>query len=75
MPTFYLFEGIKICLYFGDHNPPHFHAFYGEYEVLIDIKNATLLKGDMPKKQLNKIIQFAGEKESELLEIWENLQS
>lgn len=73
MPTFYLFEGIKICLYFEDHNPPHFHAFYAEYEILISIKSKEVMEGEMPKKQLKKIMSFAKSNEAELLEIWDEL--
>ena len=32
MPTFFIIEGVKICLFFDDHNPPHFHALFAEYE-------------------------------------------
>ncbi|MCY7353409.1 MAG: DUF4160 domain-containing protein [Cytophagaceae bacterium] len=32
------FEGIKIYVYRHDHNPPHFHAIYTEYEAVIDIQ-------------------------------------
>ncbi len=39
MPTFFIIDGVKIELYYKDHNPPHFHAIYAEYEILVDIKN------------------------------------
>lgn len=31
MPRISEFFGIFIYFYFEDHNPPHFHAIYGEY--------------------------------------------
>ena len=37
MPVVSLFYGILIYFYFDDHNTPHFHAKYNEYEALIDI--------------------------------------
>ena len=37
MPTIDIFNGIKICVYNGDHRPPHIHAQYNEFEVLIQI--------------------------------------
>ncbi len=37
MPVVSSFYGILIYFYFEDHNPPHFHARYNEYEALIDI--------------------------------------
>ena len=29
--------GVRIAQYYGDHNPPHFHALHGSDEVLIEI--------------------------------------
>lgn len=29
MPEICLFRGIRITMYYSDHNPPHFHAMYG----------------------------------------------
>lgn len=74
MPTFYVFDGIRICLYFYDHNPPHFHAFYAEFEVLVEISTKSVMQGEMPKKQLKKVLDFANHNEEELLEIWNELQ-
>ena len=37
MPQISFFLGIIIRMFYRDHNPPHFHAIYGEYEGLIDI--------------------------------------
>ena len=39
MPEISRFYGIVIKMFFDDHNPPHFHALYGEYEVLININS------------------------------------
>ena len=30
MPEISRFYGIVIKMFFDDHNPPHFHALYGE---------------------------------------------
>ena len=32
MPRISAFYGIVITMYYRDHDPPHFHAAYGEYE-------------------------------------------
>ncbi|MGD8717152.1 MAG: DUF4160 domain-containing protein [Desulfobacterales bacterium] len=34
MPEICRFYGIVIKMFFDDHNPPHFHALYGEFEAL-----------------------------------------
>jgi hypothetical protein len=38
MPTIDQKKGIKINVFNGDHRPPHIHAVYNEYEVLILIE-------------------------------------
>lgn len=43
MPEISRFYGIVIKMFFDDHNPPHFHALYGEYEVLIDINTFAVI--------------------------------
>ena len=53
---FEFLQGIKIYVYDFDHNPPHFHAVFSEYEALISINTLKVLKGEMPKPQMNKIM-------------------
>ena len=54
MPTVSMFYGILIRMYYDDHNPPHFHAFYNEYEAMFDF-NGNLLDGKLPKKELKLV--------------------
>ena len=42
MPTIDIFNGIKIHIYNGEHRPPHIHADYNEFEVLIDIEKGEI---------------------------------
>lgn len=34
MPEISRFLGMVIRMFFDDHNPPHFHAEYGDYSAL-----------------------------------------
>ena len=43
MPNIDSLAGIKINVYSGDHLPPHIHAVYNEYEVLLIIKTKAIL--------------------------------
>ena len=49
MPRLSEFYGIVIYMYFADHNPPHFHAIYGEHEALIAIDDGSVIGGDLPR--------------------------
>ena len=44
MPTICRFRGIKISINWRDHMPPHFHASYGEDEVIVSILDIEVLQ-------------------------------
>ncbi|MBP6460346.1 MAG: DUF4160 domain-containing protein [Crocinitomicaceae bacterium] len=52
-PIIELIEGIKIVVFSREHLPPHIHAKFGEYEVLINIQNGVIEEGKFPKNKLN----------------------
>ena len=70
MPQISRFFGIIISMYFDDHNPPHFHARYADFEVEIDIKTLSILEGDLPPRVLGLVIEWALLHKEELLENW-----
>ena len=37
MPEISRFYGIVVKMYFADHNPPHFHAEYGDEQMIVDL--------------------------------------
>ncbi|MBN2262878.1 MAG: DUF4160 domain-containing protein, partial [Prolixibacteraceae bacterium] len=47
MPTIDNFNGIKTHIYNGEHRPPHIHAHYSEFEVLIEIERAIIYSGNL----------------------------
>jgi phosphomannomutase len=57
MPEIARFYGIIIKMFFEDHNPPHFHAQYGELEVLIDINTFAVFAGHLPPRALGLVIE------------------
>jgi len=50
MPEVSRFYGIIIRIFYDDHNPPHFHADYGEHEVLLNINTLAILAGNLPAR-------------------------
>ena len=71
MPTISMFRGIKIYINWSEHRPPHFHASYGEDEVIVSIKDIEVLEGAMPGKQLKMLLGWAALHQDELEENWE----
>ena len=60
-----------IALYYREHNPPHFHAKYGEFEAQIRIDNGAVLTGKLPRRALNLVEEWRCLHQSELMEDWE----
>jgi len=70
MPEICRFQGIVIKMYIGDHAPPHFHAEYAEFEAQLSIRNRHVLNGELPRRQLRLITEWASRREAELLAAW-----
>jgi hypothetical protein len=51
VPTISTFFGIVIRMYYHDHGPPHFHAYYGEDMALIAVETLEVLQGRLPRRQ------------------------
>jgi hypothetical protein len=75
MPELSRFLGIVIAMYFNDHNPPHFHVLYNEYDAEIEIKNLTVLNGKLPARVLGIAMEWAELHKDELMDNWDLLQS
>ena len=50
MPVLSMFYGIIISMFYKDHNPPHIHIQYAEYNAIVDF-NGDILEGELPGKQ------------------------
>jgi hypothetical protein len=70
MPTLSEFKGIKIKLYFNDHNPPHFHAVYEQNDLIVRISPMTVLGGYVPARIRGLVERWAQAHTDELLECW-----
>lgn len=75
MPTISMFYGILIRMFFDDHAPPHFHVQYGEFKAVIDIIQLRLTEGQLPRRALELVLDWAELHQEELLEDWELCQS
>ncbi len=67
MPEISRFFGIVIAMHAKDHLPPHFHATYGDYRAIINIKTGELLDGTMSRRALRLIQDWAELHQDELL--------
>jgi hypothetical protein len=70
MPEISRFYGIVIRMYYDDHNPPHFHALYGDAEAWISINNLALIYGNLPSRALGMVVEWASLHQEELRHNW-----
>jgi len=70
MPTISAFYGILIRMFFNDHAPPHFHARYGEFEATIDIDTLSVRQGELPRRALDLVQEWAIIHRAELAQNW-----
>jgi hypothetical protein len=70
MPEISRFYGIIIRMYFADHNPPHFHAYYGEDSVEIDIQRLVVMAGQVAPRALGMVLEWARLHQTELIELF-----
>lgn len=55
MPEIARFLGILILMHFREHNPPHFHVEYNEFEATLTIQPLSLLDGKLPPRVLSLV--------------------
>jgi len=73
LPEITRFLGIVIKIFFrGEHNPPHIHAVYGEYNGLFDISTMTMFEGDLSNRIQKLVKEWGDQYKSELMMMWEN---
>lgn len=71
MPTISQFYGIVIRMYYDDHAPPHFHAYYGDRSAIVSIDGTQVLAGKLPKRVLALVAEWAVAHRNELSQNWE----
>ena len=71
MPEISRFFGIVIAMYYAEHDPPHFHARYNEWEAQVDIREGTIIRGMLPSKQARLVLAWTEIHREELLQMWE----
>ncbi len=73
MPEITRFYGIIIKIFFlNEHNPPHFHAIYGEYNGEFLIETCQMIEGDLPVKAQKLIEEWWLVHKEEIENMWNN---
>lgn len=74
MPQISTFYGIVIFMNYTDHLPPHFHAWYNDFKITVNIKDG-IVNGKMPSRALRMILDWREEHTEDLMKAWEEAQN
>lgn len=75
MPEISRFFGIRIAMFFNEHNPPHFHAMYEGQKAAINIRTLAISEGSLPPRARGLVIEWGTLHQQELLEAWNRLRA
>lgn len=70
MPIISQFYGIVIYIFWREHAPAHFHARYGDDEVIVDIESGQVT-GSMSRRALGLVQEWRQIHQDELRKEWE----
>jgi hypothetical protein len=59
-----------IRMYYDDHAPPHFHAYYGSESAVIEIETFRVTRGRLSRRVSALVLEWASEHRVELLANW-----
>ncbi len=62
-------------MYFGDHSPPHFHAEYAEFEVVMEIESMAVIVGRLPPRAMGLVGEWASLRQEELKAAWKRAEN
>jgi hypothetical protein len=58
-------------MYYDDHGPAHFHAYYGDDMIVIEIETLRVVVGQLPRRAQAMVLEWASQHREELLEDWQ----
>lgn len=71
MPTICMFEGIRILMFYREHQPPHFHVERADESAEIGIDPIAILEGGLARTTRGKVFEWAAIHQAELRANWE----
>jgi len=76
MPVITRFYGMVIKMYLlgKEHGVAHIHVIYNDNSGVIDVRDCTMIEGDLPPKALSMVLEWTHKYQTELLEMWQTQQ-
>lgn len=70
MPEISRFLGIVIAMFHREHDPAHFHAYYGEFKIIVEIETGKVI-GKFPSRAEKLVLEWLQLNKNELKKNWE----
>jgi len=70
MPIISRFFGIIIFMFWREHSPPHFHAKYGDEEIVVEVETGAVT-GSMCSRAVSMVQEWRAVHRDELMENWQ----
>jgi hypothetical protein len=70
MPEISRFYGLRITMNYNEHQPPHFHVQYAEYEAQVGIATGEVIRGRLPDRACAMVREWTGLHRAQLEEDW-----
>jgi hypothetical protein len=74
MPEVSRFHGIKIRMYYSEHEAPHFHARYGEHKLTVRLSDGAFT-GRFPPRVRRQVLSWYASKRTDLWQNWWRLRA
>ena len=72
MPTVGRFNGIRFVIRTLDHEPPHVHAFVGEFDASIEIWTGRIIAGKLPSTASSDAVAWVIANSEMLYNAWKD---
>ena len=73
MPVISKFYGIVIRMLFIRPFVAHFHAIYGNWELIVGVAPLRVIQGDAPGRVRDMVLEWAAQHQDELMQAWRRL--
>lgn len=70
MPTIAEFDGIRILMYYRDHDPPDCHVEFGDTEAIVRIVDLVPIESHVPPQVLDRALRWAESRQAALALDW-----
>jgi len=74
MPVLAKFYGVVVRMLFAPVLGAHFHAIYGDHELVVAIQPLAIIQSDAPQRVQEMVLEWAAQHQPELLAAWRRCQ-